>query len=93
MQLNLRVNNASEYFALSGRKIDLLETGNEKMISMRKAAAIDDIISIEASIIILRNSSSTDDFYVTIMHSLRNRFIHTYETSFNESYLPMNIIR
>jgi hypothetical protein len=81
---------ASEYFLKSENKeIDWNETGDKNLISMMQHNKLQNILTCEASIFLLRGSAEFGGELADDMVSIRRNFINEYEKDYGK-YIEYN---
>jgi hypothetical protein len=88
MQVNLEVGSSEEYFSQVGREIDWEEDDTSK-VSIKQAGAIDKILTMEASIFLLRRATGVCGSMIDCMATIRRGLVDEYEKSY-ETYVQYN---
>lgn len=86
MHVDLDFTTITEYAASKGIKIDYDETGNPKFMSLKESVYIQNILTCEVSIYLLRRSTGHCGGVEDDMVFIRRSFINKYKEDFNKEW-------
>ena len=83
------VTTSEQYYEQVGKEIDYDETGGDGMVPMQEAEAIQNILTCECSIYLLRRQAGWCGSITDDMIALRRKFINEYELN-GKIYIEYN---
>lgn len=91
MHVDIKITNDHEYFELQEKEVDWENEypNNPSYVSLEQAELLQNILTCEASIFLLRRATGTDGYHVDDMVQIRARFIKQYEEKY-EKYVSHN---
>lgn len=90
MHVDLLITTATEYFEYKNIEIDYAEANNPEMISVNEMNMIQNILTCEVSIYLLRRSTGHCGSVTDNMSLIREKFIKTYEKKYQKKYTNYN---
>jgi hypothetical protein len=90
MHLNLTLSTASEYAEQVEREVDFENEGIENAISSEEYDALQQIITCEISVDLLRSTSGICGINSDTMRDLKCKLIVEYESTYNRKYIVFN---